>query len=362
MPKQSVTNPDHVISKVPQLRISLTVPCGKKCVYCRPGGEGFEAPREDEMTIDHVTTLAAMFVRHGVTDIKLTGGDPMLRPDIVDIVRALRAIDGVRSLHMVTRHHRAGELAGPLKAAGLDVMNFSVDSLDPHTWSAITGVKGHHLLIKAVRDAAATGITIKLNAVILSGVNHAEIPALIDFAGEFGAELKLLDLIDDIPGFPPAVVPPGFARDHYFDLDVVLESLRDRAVHSEIDTQPGGLGHPMPRFELASGATVLVKTSNEGAWYGEICAGCRFFPCHDALMAVRLTADGKLQYCLVRDDNLVDLRGMLDRGRADDAEEAVRTALDVYARARFYDRDELAEVRDRRAVIPLALSVHPSNQ
>ncbi|HEY7483627.1 MAG TPA: radical SAM protein [Streptosporangiaceae bacterium] len=357
---QSVTNPGRLITKIPQLRISLTVPCGKKCVYCRPGGEGFDAPRESEMTVHHVVELSRIFVRNGVTDIKLTGGDPMLRPDIVEIVRELRAIDGVRSIHMVTRHHRAGSLAGALKNAGLDVLNFSVDSLDPHTWSAITGVKGHHLLIEAVRQAAATGITVKLNAVILSGVNSDEIPALVDFAGEFGAELKLLDLIDDVPGFSQTVTPPGFSRDRSFNLDTVLDRFRDEASYADLDTQPGGLGHPMPRFGMPSGATVLVKTANEGAWYGGICEGCRFFPCHDALMAVRLTAAGELQHCLLRDDNLVDVRSMIDAGRADDAELAIRSALDVYASARFFDRRELADLRKRRTIIPLALSVKPS--
>ena len=92
--QQSTTNPEKALTKVPQLRISVTVPCGKKCVYCRPGGEGFEAPRSAELTPAQFAELARMFVRGGVRDIKLTGGDPMLRKDIVEIVRLIKQIDG----------------------------------------------------------------------------------------------------------------------------------------------------------------------------------------------------------------------------------------------------------------------------
>ena len=355
--QQSITNPDKAVTKIPQLRISVTVPCGKKCVYCRPGGEGFDAPRSAELAPEQFAELTKMFVRNGVRDIKLTGGDPMLRKDIVDIVRLIKRIDGVRSLHLVTRHHRAGAIAPELKAAGLDVLNFSVDSLDGHTWSAITGVKGHQRLVDAVYRAAESGITIKLNSVIMAGVNNDEIPALAEFAGHFNASLKLLDLIDDLPGFPTSVAPEGYARNHAFNLDSWIPAFAAQAVDSDIDFQPGGLGHPMPRFKLPNGATVLIKSSNEGAWYGEVCEGCALFPCHDALMAVRLTADGKLQYCLLREDNMVDLRSMVRRGDAAGAEAAVAEAVRMYGRARFFNREELSQLRAQRSRIALPLTV-----
>ena len=237
------------------------------------------------------------------------------------------------------------------------MLNFSVDSLDGHTWSAITGVKGHQRLVKAVYRAAECGITIKLNSVIMAGVNSDEIPALAEFAGHFNASLKLLDLIDDLPGFPTTVVPKGYARDRAFNLDSWIPLFAAQAVDSDIDFQPGGLGHPMPRFKLPNGATVLIKSSDEGAWYGEICEGCPLFPCHDALMAVRLTADGKLQYCLLREDNLVDLRAMVEHGDASGAEAAVGEALQMYSRGRFFNREELSELRAHRLRIPLPLTV-----
>ncbi len=334
----SATNPTKEITRVPQLRISLTVPCGKKCVYCRPGGEGFVAPRSREMSTDEIVALTALLVRHGIRDVKLTGGEPMFRRDILEIVRRIRQLEGVRSLHLVTRHHRAGDLAAELKEAGLDVLNFSVDSLDPHTWSAITGVRGHERLVAAVYRAAEAGIAIKINTVVLAGVNSSEIPALIEFAGRSGAWLKLLDLIDDIPGFENAV-----GAESGFDLDDVARELAEQALENDTDFQPGGLGHPMQRFKLANGANVVIKSSNEGAWYGDVCEGCRFFPCHDALMAVRLTADGKLQFCLLREDNLIDLRGMLERGASErELDEVVDGALESYRKARFYDRGALA--------------------
>jgi cyclic pyranopterin phosphate synthase len=101
--------------------------------------------------------LTALLVRRGITDIKLTGGDRMLRKDIVEIVRGIKAIPGLKSLHLVTRHHLAGELAGALFEAGLDVLNFSLDSLDESTWESITRVKGHRELIEAVYKVCEQG-------------------------------------------------------------------------------------------------------------------------------------------------------------------------------------------------------------
>lgn len=344
--KQSVTNPDGKVTKFPQLRICVTVPCGKRCAYCRPGGEGFPSPRSAEMSLDEILYYTSLVVEAGVTDVKLTGGEPVFRDDIVEIVAGIKRLPGVRSVHMVTRHERAGALAADLRDAGLDVLNFSVDSLRAHTWSRITGVEGHERLIGAVEEAARTGITIKLNTVVLNGVNSDEIWDLIEFAGRIKASLKLLDLIDDIPGFPPSITPEGFSESAMFDLETIVPQLQAEAAEAELDRQPGGLGHPMPRFQMPNGAEVIVKSANAGAWYGSVCEGCPFFPCHDALMALRLTADGKLQYCLLRDDNLIDIRALVEGGASGEAlDRTIRGALEVYGDAEFYSGQEVARLR-----------------
>ena len=292
------------------------------------------------MTLEEIVYLAELLTRHGITDVKLTGGDPLLREDIVEMVAALKRVPGIRSVHLLTRHPRAGDWAGAFQRAGLDCLNFSLDSLDAATWSRITRVGGHAALMAAIRKAAATGITLKINTVVLKGINDHEIPDLVEFAGEIGATLKLLDLIVDIPAFPPT--EPGFGRRHYFDLDPIRPMLAAGAVEMEVVYQPGGLGHPMPRFVMQNGATVLVKSSRTGAWYGDTCQTCPLFPCHDAIMAVRLTADGKLQRCLLRQDNLVDLLGLTRSDASTDQIDAtIGQVLHTYRYAAFYDHSRL---------------------
>ena len=354
-------------TQMPQVRIEVNFKCGKACFYCRPTGEGV-AVRDlrhtagkpvQEMGLAQLIDITAILSESGVSDFKLTGGDPMLRSDIVDIVRGMKSIPGVKSLHLVTRHELAGSLAGDLKAAGLDMLNFSIDSLDPVVWQRITRVQGHERLIQSVRDAAATGIPLKLNTVVMKGVNDQEIPALIEFAGELGAELKLLDLIGDIgvyPGFED-----GFVERYYADLSPVVDWLAETAVTIEIVTQPGGLGHPMPRFMMPNGAIVTVKSGHFGAYYGSICDHCPLFPCWDALMALRVTPNGMLQFCLLRSDNLIDLRALLENGDVARAKDAVNMALGVYRTAKSYTGEQISIMRreaiERRDTSTLRLSL-----
>ena len=177
-------------NKIPQLRIAITYPCEKACVYCRPGGEAVSSRPSKEMTADQINSLVTTITKHGVRDIKLTGGDPILRPDIVDIVRSLKSNPGVRDVELVTRHANAGKLVDQLKNAGLDCLNFSLDSLDAKTWSEITRTKGHEMLMEAIWAAADSEISLKINTVVIKGVNDHEIANLIEFAGRLKFEFR----------------------------------------------------------------------------------------------------------------------------------------------------------------------------
>lgn len=343
------------MKKIPQLRIAVTFPCGKACVYCRPGGEAIPVLPKREMTKDEIVLLTSFLVAHGITDIKLTGGDPLLRADIVDIVRDLKSLSGVKSIHLVTRHARAAEHIYDFASAGLDCLNFSLDSLDPDTWSRITRVKGHQELMHAVEIAAKSNLNLKINTVVIKGVNDREIFDLIEFTGRLKATIKFLDLIVDIPGFP--VVSNNYGK-NYFELDSLVPVLSRTAVSVEMTTQPGGLGHPMHRFLMPNGATVILKSSKSGAWYGDVCTNCAMFPCHDAIMALRLTSDGKLQRCLLRQNNLIDLLGMVTAGCASSEIDAVvESVLDTYRNAKFYDHDDILREQRERAVSESIISL-----
>jgi cyclic pyranopterin phosphate synthase len=254
-------------------------------------------------------------------------------------------------VHLVTRHPRAAEVAADLKSAGLDLLNFSLDSLNGKTWKKITRTSGHGTLIEAVRKCAKLGLPMKLNMVVLRDVNDHEIAEMVRFAGDIGADLKLLDLIGDITD--ESQKTSGLQK-YYTSLDAQGEWLATVATDCSVVTAPGGLGHPMPQYSMPSGVKVMIKSAHFGAYYGATCSECQHYPCWDALMALRVTANGMLQYCLVRDDNLVDLLGMLRRGDAAEAERAVASVLAVYRNASPIAGKDLQRLRAEKATRSVA--------
>jgi GTP 3',8-cyclase len=184
--------------------------------------------------------------------------------------------------------------------------------------------------------------------VVLKGVNDHEIPSMVSFCRQIGADLKLLDLIVDIGEFTQDIA--DYARRHYDNLIDVMADFEAKGAIRSTSFSPGGLGHPMPTFRIEDGPPIQVKTARLGAWYGDICRSCRHFPCHDALMALRLTPAGMLQRCLLRSDNLIDLLTPLRTGVPDHAiQERIDDAIATYRSARFYEFDEIARIRTEEA-------------
>jgi cyclic pyranopterin phosphate synthase len=301
------------------------------------------------MLLSESVYLTKLITDLGVSEVKLTGGEPALYREIVPLVSALRKLPKVRRLELMTRHPRSGKRAADLREAGLDQLNFSLDSLNAATWSRITGVRGHEELLAAIRHAAATGISMKINMVVLKGINDHEIPSMIKFCEEIGAGLKLLDLIVDISEFSEDLI--AYAIRHYDDLLDVINWLRESGATQTVSYSTGGVGHPMPTFRFGEGPSIRVKTARSGAWYGDICRTCAHFPCHDALMALRMTPDGKLQRCLLRSDNLVDLLTPLRSGASEDVLRGlVAEALATFESAQFYEYRQIVQLRAEGSV------------
>lgn len=293
------------IERIPQLRMCVTEKCECKCFYCRPGGEACRYSSAKEMSLRQIYQLTDILVKNGITHIKITGGEPLLRDDILRMIQLLSSIDNIQDIQLVTRSSKVGKMAKQLKDAGLSCLNFSLDTLDYFTFLKITCNSRLDLLLQAIKVAYKSGLKLKFNMVVIKGVNDNEIPAMIDFVGQYGATLKLLDLMN-IPH------ESKFLANYYMPFDKIVEELKAKAVKWSIEKPPGEYGTPMPRFEMSNGAVVLIKDARIGTWYGDVCVECDNFPCQDAVMALRLTADGHLQRCLLRNDNLVDLLTLIE--------------------------------------------------
>jgi cyclic pyranopterin phosphate synthase len=282
------------------------------------------------MSCSEICQLSRIMALNGIKVMRLTGGEPMNRPDIIDIVRCIKNIPGIESVQMVTRSERFGNNAQTLKDVGLDSVTFSLDAMDEVLFSKISGVGigFHKAYIKSIRQAAQAGIPVRINVVVMKGINEGEIEKILNFAGEVQCNVKLLDLME--------MGNEEFWRRHYLPFDELIGMLENRAVEVSTATAPGGLGTPMPKFLMPNGVAIYVKYACVGAWYGDVCQLCPMYPCQDAIMAVRITADGKLKRCLIRDDNLVDLLSMVQKGTSETRiNAAVKKVLFTFMNARY---------------------------
>lgn len=175
------------------LRVSVTERCNLNCVYC---GKTDCAKKEKELTAQEIYAIASAFVRCGVTKIRLTGGEPLVRNDVVQIVDLLHAIPQLQTLAMTTNGVYLKQYAADLRRAGLAGVNISLDSTDGSTYRKLTGADVLHRVLEGVDEAMRVGLTpIKINAVLLRGVNDAGAADLIALAKEQPIDVRFIELM-----------------------------------------------------------------------------------------------------------------------------------------------------------------------
>ena len=264
------------------LRVSLTDACNLRCVYCMPEDITFR-PAATLLQDDEILTLVRVAASLGVDKVRLTGGEPTIRRGVVELVRAISAIPGIQRIAMTTNGIRLGELAGPLADAGLCQINVSIDSLQPDRFHAITRRGDLDDVWRGIDAAQAAGMDpIKLNCVVTRGFNDDEVSDLAKLTLVNPWEIRFIELM-----------PLGSVAT--FQQDQVVPSAETR---QRIETELGPLtlesghnGHdPAKHYRLAGalGRLGFISSVTE-----PFCSGCN---------RLRLTADGRLRLCLLRDD------------------------------------------------------------
>lgn len=286
--------------RIEYLRLSVTDRCNYRCSYCRPRACGAErAGRGELLSFEETERLTRLFAENGVRKVRLTGGEPLVRRDLIALAARIAALPGIEDLSLSTNGQLLEPLARPLRAAGVQRVNVSLDSLDPATFACITG--GGDLArvlrgIEAARDADMNPV--KLNAVVLRGVNDHEIESLAEYALARGAQMRYIE-----------IMPVGAAgRDsmrHYYPAADILARL---AAHFGDDLVPvlSSTGAGPARCYRAAGGRGSI---------GVVSAVSQHF-C-DSCNRVRLTARGELVLCL-GGDNCISLREAMRRGTDDD--------------------------------------------
>jgi len=295
--------------QINSLRISLTQRCNYDCFFCHREGEHDPS---GEMTAHEVETIVRVASSLGIRKVKVTGGEPMLRGDLVDIVR--RIAPHLDEVSMTTNASLLSGKACELKKAGLDRVNVSLHTLDPARFEKITGVDGESAVRRGIEEAVRCGLNpVKINMVVMRGVNDSEVPALIEYSRDVGAVLQLIEFQELEHGVE------HYDRLHYdlTPLERSLEGQAERVVEREM--------HHRKVYHLGGGAQVeVVKPMHNSVF----CAFCT---------RLRVTSDGRLKACLMRDDNLVPLVSLIREGAPQGRlEEAFREAV---ARRRPHWRD-----------------------
>lgn len=184
---------DGVGRSIDYLRLSVTDRCDFRCVYCMAKNMTF-LPRQQVLTLEELERLAALFVGQGVRKIRLTGGEPLIRPGIVGLCRNIAALPGLRELVMTSNGSQLARLAQPLVDAGVKRMNISLDSLDAQRFRAITRNGDLRQVLDGIEAAREAGFErVKLNCVVMKGRNFDEVPALVQYAIDQGIDISFIE-------------------------------------------------------------------------------------------------------------------------------------------------------------------------
>lgn len=282
--------------QIDYLRMSVTDRCDFRCVYCMAKNMTF-LPRQQVLTLEELQRLATLFVGQGVRKIRLTGGEPLIRPGIVDLCRHIAALPGLRELVMTSNGSQLQRLARPLVDAGVKRMNISLDSLDSERFRAITRNGDLAQVLRGVEAASTAGFDrIKLNCVVMKGRNFDEVLALVQYAIDLGIDITF---IEEMP-----LGEVGRSRGESFCAsDEVRALIASR--HALLDSTENS-GGPARYVRLAQHPQTRIGFISPNSH--NFCASCN---------RVRMTVEGRLLLCLGQEDSL-DLRGLLRRYPLDD--------------------------------------------
>lgn len=307
---------DRFGRRITYLRLSVTDRCDLRCTYCMKARPKF-LPKADVLTLEELTALADAFIRRGVEKIRITGGEPLVRRDVMTLIETLGerlGQTGLNELCLTTNATQLDRYAERIAAAGVKRINVSLDTLDPDRFRRLTRTGVLEQTLAGIEAARSAGLHIKINTVALKGDNESEIPDLIRWAHAHGFDLTLIE-----------VMPVGEVETHrssqFLPLSAVRESLEMRWSLKPLTDRTGGPSRYV-RVEETGGRLGFITPLTEN-----FCAGCN---------RVRLTCTGQLHLCLGREGAL-DLRAALRAGGQAAVDDLLDTAMNIKPEAHDFD-------------------------
>ena len=285
--------------KITYLRVSVTDHCNYRCHYCRDEDHQTHTRRPEVLSFEETAKIVRLFAELGVTKVRLTGGEPLLRKDILDLTRMLGQIPGLTDIPLSTNAHLLPGKARQLKDHGINRLNISLDTLDPQRHSDITRGGDLATVIKGIDAAIEVGMRpIKLNMVVMKGINEDEIETMVEFAIGRGIDIRFIETM------PIGLAGIGAVDRHYSEAQI-LSRIQKKYGHRLATKTPKQTDGPAKAM-LIEGTNTHVATIS--AVSNHFCGACN---------RVRLTAKGDLILCLGQEDS-VSLRDAIRSTMTDD--------------------------------------------
>jgi len=341
--KQTPALIDRFNRRVDYVRLSVTDRCDFRCVYCMTEDMQF-LPRKQVLSLEEIYSVGRAFTELGVTKLRLTGGEPLVRKNVLSLIQALGRLPGLQELLLTTNGAQLDKLAGPLRDAGVNRINISIDSLDAERFRRITRVGRLDKVLSGIDAARRAGFErIRLNAVVMKGYNEDEVLTLTDYAVNHGIDIAFIE-----------EMPLGQASDHAREEtmcsnDWVREQIESR--YTLINSAATTAG-PSKYFQIPGEQSRIGFISPMSH---NFCADCN---------RVRVTVEGRLLLCL-GNEHSADLRSVLRKGQdadmqdelaslerasdtpvSDALKQAIIAAMDLKPeRHHFYEQDYVQPVR-----------------
>ncbi|WP_048189689.1 GTP 3',8-cyclase MoaA [Methanobacterium sp. SMA-27] len=294
---------DNYKRPVISLRISITNRCNVKCFYCHHDGI---VAQDYEMNPEEIYRVAKIARKIGVDKIRLSGGEPLIREDVVDIVRRLSHLK-FRDISITTNGTLLGKYAKALVDAGLNRVNVSFDTLNPETYKFITKRDYMELAKDGIKKAVEAGLNpVKVNMVVMKGINHTEIWEMFQFCRKNGVVLQLIELLKT-----ENCEEAEFLEEYHYNMNPLEEELRK--ISSNVKKR--AFMQDRKKYFIDGGEIEVVRPMDNT----QFCKNCT---------RLRITPEGKIKPCLLRNDNLVDLIEPMRCGKSDkELEEAFLEAI-----------------------------------
>ncbi len=315
------------------LRVSVTDRCDLRCAYCMTEDMTF-LPKKDLLSLEELDRMCGAFVSLGVRKLRITGGEPLVRRDVLSLFQSLSrhlTAGTLEELTLTTNGTQLEKYAEGLKAAGVKRINVSLDSLDPERFRAITRWGNHAQVMAGIASAKAAGLKIKINCVAMRGVNDGEIDDLVAWCGREGFDLVLIETM-------PMGDIDGDRTSHYLPLSLVRANLARRWTLDPIPDVTGGPARYTRCAETGGRVGFITPMTHN------FCESCN---------RVRLTCTGTLYMCLGQED-AADLRGPL---RASESDELLRTAIRDAIGRKPKGHDFVIDRRHNRPAVSRSMSV-----